>query len=87
MTNAANAPRHAPPLRRCVARRRTPKRKLARLAAERAAIESRLADPALYAPGRANEITAANARLAAIARETAAVEEVWLAAEEALAAQ
>ncbi len=61
--------------------------KRARLAAERAAIETRLADPALYAPGRANEITAANARLAAIARETAAVEEVWLAAEEALAAQ
>jgi ATP-binding cassette subfamily F protein 3 len=61
--------------------------KLARLAAERAAIETRLADPALYAPGRANEITAANARLAAIARETAAAEEVWLAAEEALAAQ
>jgi ATP-binding cassette subfamily F protein 3 len=61
--------------------------KLARLAAERAAIETRLADPALYAPGRANEITAANARLAAIARETAAAEEVWLAAEEALASQ
>ena len=61
--------------------------RLARLAAERAAIEARLADPALYAPGRANEITAANARLAAIARETAAAEEAWLAAEEALAAQ
>ncbi len=57
---------------------------LARLAAERAAIESRLADPALYAPGRAGEITAANARLAAIARETAAAEAAWLAAEEAL---
>jgi ATP-binding cassette, subfamily F, member 3 len=60
--------------------------RLARLAAERTAIEARLADPALYAPGRAGEITAANARLAAIARETAAAEAAWLAAEEALAA-
>jgi ATP-binding cassette subfamily F protein 3 len=60
--------------------------RLARLAAERTAIEARLADPALYAPGRAGEITAANARLAAIARETAATEAAWLAAEEALAA-
>ncbi len=61
--------------------------KLARLAAERTAIEARLADPALYAPGRAGEITAANARLAAIARESAVAETAWLAAEEALAAQ
>ena len=61
--------------------------RLERLAAERVAIEARLADPALYAPGRAGEITAANARLAAIARETAAAEATWLAAEEALAAQ
>ena len=61
--------------------------RLARLAAERAAIEARLADPALYAPGRAGEITAANARLAAIARETAVAEAAWFAAEEALAMQ
>ena len=61
--------------------------RLAKLTAERAAIEARLADPALYAPGRASEITAANARLAAIARETAAAEAAWLEAEEALAAQ
>jgi ATP-binding cassette subfamily F protein 3 len=60
--------------------------RLGRLAAERTAIEARLADPALYAPGRASEITAANARLAAIARETAAAEAAWLAAEEALGA-
>ncbi|HEY3848738.1 MAG TPA: ABC-F family ATP-binding cassette domain-containing protein [Acetobacteraceae bacterium] len=60
--------------------------RLARLASERTAIETRLADPALYAPGRAGEITAANARLAAITRETAAAEAAWLAAEEALAA-
>jgi ATP-binding cassette subfamily F protein 3 len=55
-----------------------------RLAAERARIEATLADPALYAPGRAAEVTAANTRLAAIARETAAAEADWLAAEEAL---
>jgi ATP-binding cassette, subfamily F, member 3 len=61
--------------------------RLARLAAERTTIEARLADPALYAPGRAGEITTANARLAAIARETAAAEAAWLAAEEALAEQ
>jgi ATP-binding cassette subfamily F protein 3 len=58
--------------------------RLARLAAERAALEVRLADPSLYAPGRGQEITAANARLVVIARETAAAEVAWLAAEEAL---
>ena len=57
---------------------------MARLAAERAVIEAKLADPAIYAPGRAAEITAANTRLAAIARETNAAETAWLAAEEAL---
>ncbi|MDR3535024.1 MAG: ABC-F family ATP-binding cassette domain-containing protein [Acetobacteraceae bacterium] len=59
---------------------------IARLTAERAKIEAKLADPALYAPGRAAEVTAANTRLAAIKREAAAAEEVWLAAEEALEA-
>jgi ATP-binding cassette subfamily F protein 3 len=49
-------------------------------------LERRLADPALYAPGRAQEITAANTRLAAIGREAAAAEADWLAAEEALEA-
>jgi ATP-binding cassette subfamily F protein 3 len=57
---------------------------LARLAAERKAIERKLADPALYAPGRASEIAEANARLAALAKEIAAAEAAWLAAEEAL---
>jgi ATP-binding cassette subfamily F protein 3 len=60
--------------------------KLAKLEAERAAIEARLADPALYAAGRAGDITAANTRLAAIAREAAAAEEAWLEAEAALEA-
>ena len=57
---------------------------IAKLAAERIRIEQRLADPALYAPGKAAEVTAANTRLAAIARETGAAEAAWLAAEEAM---
>jgi ATP-binding cassette subfamily F protein 3 len=61
-------------------------KRLAMLAAERARIESKLADPALYAPGRTSEMTAANARLAAIAKEAAAAEEAWLMAEEELEA-
>ena len=58
--------------------------RLAKLTSERATIESKLADPALYAPGRVAEVTAANARLAAIRREAAAAEMAWLEAEEAL---
>jgi ATP-binding cassette subfamily F protein 3 len=57
---------------------------LQRLAAERSAIEARLADPALYAAGRVAEVTAANTRLAAIAREAEAAEAAWLEAEEML---
>ena len=58
---------------------------LARLEKERAALEAKLADPAIYAAGRAAEATAANTRLAAIGRETEAAELAWLEAEEALA--
>ncbi len=61
-------------------------KRIAALAAERARLEATLADPTLYAPGRAQEITAANARLSAIAKEAAAAEEAWLMAEEALEA-
>jgi ATP-binding cassette, subfamily F, member 3 len=61
-------------------------KRLAVLAAERARIEISLADPALYAPGRVGEVTTANARLAAIAKEVAAAEEAWLMAEEELEA-
>ena len=57
---------------------------LAALAAERVRMEAKLADPALYASGRTSEITSANARLAAIAKEAAATEEVWLMAAEEL---
>jgi ATP-binding cassette subfamily F protein 3 len=59
---------------------------IVRLAAEQARIEAKLADPALYAPGRAAEVTAAQTRLAAIARETEAAETDWLAVAEALEA-
>jgi ATP-binding cassette subfamily F protein 3 len=59
---------------------------LAKLTAERAVVEAKLTDPALYAPGRAKDIAAANARLASIRREAEAAEAVWLAAEEALEA-
>ncbi|MEA2769145.1 MAG: ATP-binding cassette, subfamily er 3, partial [Acetobacteraceae bacterium] len=59
-------------------------KRLVVLAAERVRIESKLADPALYEPGRTGEITAANGRLAAIAKEVAAAEEAWLMAEEEL---
>jgi ATP-binding cassette, subfamily F, member 3 len=57
---------------------------LAKLSAERTAIEAKLADPALYAPGRVNDVAVANARLNSIKREADAAEAAWLAAEEAL---
>jgi len=72
------------PLRR---RARDAEARLAQLTGERTAIEARLADTAMYAPGRATEIAAANARLAAIARLAREAEAEWLAAEEALEAQ
>jgi ATP-binding cassette subfamily F protein 3 len=59
---------------------------LSKLSAERAVLEAKLADPALYEQGRANDIALVNARLASIRREAAAAEETWLAAEEALEA-
>jgi ATP-binding cassette subfamily F protein 3 len=69
------------PLRR---RARDAEALIARLAAERARLEATLADPALYAPGRVADLTAAHARLAAIGRETEAAEATWLEAEAAL---
>jgi ATP-binding cassette subfamily F protein 3 len=59
-------------------------KRIAALAAERSRLEAALADPAIYAPGRALDLTAANIRLAAIARESAVAEDTWLQAEEAL---
>jgi ATP-binding cassette, subfamily F, member 3 len=61
-------------------------KRIAALAAERTKIEAKLADPAIYAQGRTADVTAANTRLAAIAKEAAAAEEDWLLAEEELEA-
>ncbi len=61
-------------------------KRIVALASERAKIEAKLADPAIYAAGRAAEVTAANTRLAAIVKEAAAAEEAWLLAEQALEA-
>ncbi len=71
------------PLRR---RARDAEGRMAKLAAEQAKIEAKLADPAVYAAGRVAEVTAAQTRLAAIARETAVAEAEWLEAEEAIEA-
>jgi ATP-binding cassette subfamily F protein 3 len=71
------------PLRRAA---REAEARIGKLAAERAAIEKRLADPKLYAGEDSATIVTANARLAAIARETETAELAWLEAEEAIAA-
>ncbi len=71
------------PLRR---RARDAETLIARLDRERAALVAALADPALYAPGRAEEVTRANTRLAAIAREVSAAEADWMEASELLEA-
>ena len=71
------------PLRRRV---RDAETRMAALAAERAAIEARLADPALYQPGRGAEVIAAQQRLAEIGRAHEGAELAWLEAEEALEA-
>lgn len=51
------------------------------LGKERAKIETRLADPALYEKSDASEITKLNTRLAALIAEEQAAEERWLNAE------
>ncbi len=71
------------PLRR---QARDAEARIGKLEAERMRIEARLADPALYASGQSQAVTEANQRLAAIGRELAAAEGVWMAAEEALEA-
>jgi ATP-binding cassette subfamily F protein 3 len=69
------------PLRK---RARDAEARIAKLAAERAGIEARLADPDFYTPARKAEVVAAQARLAAVKRLEHAAEADWLAAEEAL---
>jgi ATP-binding cassette subfamily F protein 3 len=78
----AEARQNLAPLRR---QAKAAEARMQKLAEERAAIEALLADPKLYAAGKAAQVTQANTRLAAIARETAAAETDWLAAEEAMA--
>ncbi|MCW3473163.1 ABC-F family ATP-binding cassette domain-containing protein [Limobrevibacterium gyesilva] len=79
----ADARAAAAPLRR---RAKEAETRIARLTDERKRIEAKLADPGLYAPGRAADVTAAQTRLAAVVRAIEAAEADWLEAEEALAA-
>jgi ATP-binding cassette, subfamily F, member 3 len=69
------------PLRQAV---KAAEQKLAKLAAEQAQLETRLADPGIYTQAKAKELADINKRIAAIKRETEAVEQEWLEAEAAL---
>jgi ATP-binding cassette subfamily F protein 3 len=71
------------PLRRVA---RDAEARLAKLATEQKKVEAVLADPKLYAPGRAAEVTAATTKLANLKRDIEQAEMDWLAAEEALEA-
>jgi ATP-binding cassette subfamily F protein 3 len=71
------------PLRR---RAKDAEARMAKLDGERARLQTKLLDPALYEPARAGEVMAAQTRLAAVLREAAAAEEEWLAASQALEA-
>ncbi|NVN40988.1 ABC transporter ATP-binding protein, partial [Ameyamaea chiangmaiensis] len=79
----AEARRAVAPLRK---KARAAEEMMALLAKERAGLESRLADPALYAGESGAEVTRINTRLTALAREHDAAEEAWLMAEEAIEA-
>ncbi|EGG76034.1 Putative ABC transporter ATP-binding protein yheS [Gluconacetobacter sp. SXCC-1] len=79
----AEARKATAPLRKRI---RDAEQLMARLVAERAKLEARLADPKLYESGRAEDVTALNTRLAAIAREHDRAEEDWLEAETELEA-
>ena len=71
------------PLRQAV---KEAEQRLAKLNAERALLEQKLADPGIYAPGKAKDLTYINQRIAAIKRETDTAEQDWLEAEAALEA-
>jgi len=77
----AEARQQLAPLRRAAKAAET---LIQKLAAERAGIEAKLADPKMYAAGKASEVTAMNTRMAAIGREIEAAELAWLEAEEAI---
>ncbi len=74
----AEARKAQAPLRKIIKDAET---KLAKLEEERAKLESALADPALYAEGKAAEVTKLNTRLAALQREQDETEERWLSAQ------
>ena len=74
----AEARKAQAPLRKIV---KDAEARLAKLASERTKLEAALADPALYAEGKAGEVTRLNTRLAAIAKDESETEERWLAAE------
>jgi ATP-binding cassette, subfamily F, member 3 len=71
------------PLRR---RAKDAEARMAKLDGERARLQAKLLDPALYEANRSTEVTDAQTRLAAVVREAAAAEEEWLAASQALEA-
>jgi ATP-binding cassette subfamily F protein 3 len=71
------------PLRQAV---KDAEHRINKLNAERALIEQKLADPAIYAPHKAKDLTYLNQRLATLKRETTTAEADWLAAEAALEA-
>jgi len=60
--------------------------KLAKLAAEKALLEQKLADPGIYSAGKARDLAYINQRIAAIKRETSLAEAAWMEAEAALEA-
>jgi ATP-binding cassette subfamily F protein 3 len=60
--------------------------RLAKLNAERELLEKKLADPGIYSPGKAKDLTYINQRISAIKRQTEAAEQEWLAAEAVLEA-
>ncbi len=74
------------PVREKLKRVKRVEAQLAKLSEEAATIDAALNDPRLYANNKADLIARATARRAAIARETEALEEEWLALTEKLEA-
>ncbi len=57
---------------------------IAKLTAEKNLLEQKLADPGMYAAGKAKDLAQINQRIGAIKRETDAAEQAWLEASTAL---
>jgi ATP-binding cassette subfamily F protein 3 len=71
------------PLRQAV---KDAEQRIAKLNAERAMMEKQLADPNIYSPGKARDLSYINRRLATIKRDLESAEAAWLSAEAALEA-